>query len=275
MYLQNIRYQEIQDEIFEKINKSCNKCGAISKIKLKKNLHVKRCPRKHCGHTVSIWENTIFKNSKLSFLKICAIIDLWILGGKNSLICKILLISKPTLTRLFKIVFNVAIPKYYASFKKLGGSNIEVEIDKSKFGKRKYNKGHKVEGVWIFGMVERSKERKILVIPVEKRNKKTLTNILLNYVEKDSIILSDCWKAYSDLFLYFKQHKTVNHTKGFKNDENGVHTNTIEGNWFAIKSSTPNRCRNIRLVSPYLLRFMLKRNQNGYELKYLINLLID
>ncbi|KCZ79717.1 hypothetical protein H312_02888 [Anncaliia algerae PRA339] len=98
-------------------------------------------------------------------------------------------------------------------------------------------------------MVERSKERRLLLIPVEKRNKKTLTNFLLNYNHKNSIILSDCWKTHSDLLLYFKQYKTVNHTKRFKNDKNGIHTNTIEGNWSDIKSSTPYRCRNIWLIT--------------------------
>ncbi|KCZ79822.1 hypothetical protein H312_02785, partial [Anncaliia algerae PRA339] len=57
----------------------------------------------------------------------------------------------------------------------MGGSNIEVGMDETKFGKRKYNKGHKVEGVWIFGMVEIFKERKFLLILVEKRNEIKLT----------------------------------------------------------------------------------------------------
>ena len=30
----------------------------------------------------------------------------------------------------------------------IGGLGIEVEIDESKFGKRKYYRGHKVEGQW-------------------------------------------------------------------------------------------------------------------------------
>ena len=33
----------------------------------------------------------------------------------------------------------------------IGGNGIEVEIDKSKFGKRKYYRGHRVEGQWVFG----------------------------------------------------------------------------------------------------------------------------
>ena len=32
----------------------------------------------------------------------------------------------------------------------IGGPGIVVEIDESKFGKRKYNKGHKVDGCWVF-----------------------------------------------------------------------------------------------------------------------------
>ena len=30
-----------------------------------------------------------------------------------------------------------------------------MEIDESKFGKRKHNRGHSVEGQWVFGGVER------------------------------------------------------------------------------------------------------------------------
>ena len=37
----------------------------------------------------------------------------------------------------------------------IGGDGVIVEIDESKFGKRKYNnRGHRVEGVWVVGGVE-------------------------------------------------------------------------------------------------------------------------
>ena len=50
----------------------------------------------------------------------------------------------------------------------LGGPGKVVEIDESKFGKRKYHRGKRVEGAWIFGGYERGSGRVFMVV-VEKR----------------------------------------------------------------------------------------------------------
>ncbi len=63
-----------------------------------------------------------------------------------------------------EVIYNALI----LNKQKLGGPGIEVEIDESKFGRRKYYKGHRVEGQWVFGMFERGTGR-IVMIPVEKR----------------------------------------------------------------------------------------------------------
>ena len=34
---------------------------------------------------------------------------------------------------------------------KIGGPGKRVQIDESKFGKRKYHRGHRVDGQWVFG----------------------------------------------------------------------------------------------------------------------------
>ncbi|KCZ77845.1 hypothetical protein H311_01137, partial [Anncaliia algerae PRA109] len=39
---------------------------------------------------------------------------------------------------------------------KIGGPGIQVQLDESKFGKRKYNRGRRIEGVWVFGGVEKT-----------------------------------------------------------------------------------------------------------------------
>lgn len=140
-----------------------------------------------------------------------------------------------------------------------------MEIDESKFGKRKYNKGHPVGGVWVVGAVERSSKR-IILSHVAKRDAVTLTAFCETYIDHTSVIYSDCWKGYSKLCTIFKEHRTVNHSKHFVNRETNTHTNTIEGNWSGVKRTIPVRCRTMKLIDIYLLRFMLKRNEGAKNL---------
>jgi hypothetical protein len=90
-------------------------------------------------------------------------------------------------------------------------------------------------------MVERTPERRIIIIRVEQRNADTLIPILLSYVHLESTIHSDLWKAYRNLKLFCEQYKTVNHSLHYKNPLTCVHTNTIMGSWRSIKMSMPLR----------------------------------
>ena len=56
---------------------------------------------------------------------------------------------------------------------KIGGPNKTVDIDKSKFGKRKYSRGRPVKGQWVFGGVERESGKTFLV-PIPDRTADTL-----------------------------------------------------------------------------------------------------
>ena len=44
-----------------------------------------------------------------------------------------------------------------------GGVGTIVEIDESKFGKRKYNSGRLLTRKWVFGMVERDTDKMVMV----------------------------------------------------------------------------------------------------------------
>jgi hypothetical protein len=79
----------------------------------------------------------------------------------------------------------------------IGGPGKIVQIDESKFGKRKYPI---VDIVWkvsgSLGEVEEESRRSFMVA-VEKRDEFTLLPIIERHIAKGSIIVSDCWKAYT------------------------------------------------------------------------------
>ena len=117
---------------------------------------------------------------------------------------------------------------------KIGGPNKTVEIDESKFGRRKYHKGHPVKGQWVFGGVERESGETFLV-PVKDRTADTLMAIIRDWIEPGTKVISDCWGAYRDLGTQGYIHQTVNHSIHFVDPNTGAHTNTIEGTWHQVK----------------------------------------
>lgn len=76
----------------------------------------------------------------------------------------------------------------------IGGNNIVIGIYECKFETRKHNRGHRVEGVWVLGLVERIPERRILLIPVNDRRKEILSVLIRRYVKQGSIIHTDGWR---------------------------------------------------------------------------------
>ena len=63
-----------------------------------------------------------------------------------------------------------------------------------KFSKRKYHRGHHVEGQWVFSGYERGTGR-TFVVPVEDRATDTL--IIKKWIQPGTIFYSDCWGVYN------------------------------------------------------------------------------
>ena len=105
---------------------------------------------------------------------------------------------------------------------------------------------------------------------IEKRDKFTLANIVANNIGPNTVVQSDGWKGYLGLTNHGITHQTVNHSLHFKDPITGVHTNTIEGTWSEVKLNIPNRCRTKKLINPFLVRYMIKKNEKGNVFKYLI-----
>ena len=111
---------------------------------------------------------------------------------------------------------------------KIGGSNKTVEIDESKFGRRKYHRDHPVKGQSVFGGLEREPGKTFLV-PLPYRTADTLKAVIDAWIEPGTAVNSDCWGAYRDLDAQGYTHRTV--------DQRSVaHTYTFESTWRHVKA---------------------------------------
>jgi hypothetical protein len=147
----------------------------------------------------------------------------------------------------------------------IGGEGKVVEIDESKFGKRKYHRGHFVKGQWghfvkgqwVFGGVERGTGRTFLVA-VRDRSAEPLVGLIKKWIlPGTTIIISDCWAAYSSLHEEGYTHFTVNHSIEFVDEMTGSHTNTIESTWKQVKvllSPYNRKADYVYILAEYMLR---------------------
>ena len=140
---------------------------------------------------------------------------------------------------------------------KLGGEGKIVEIDESKFGKRKYNSGKAVDGKWVFGGIEQGTD-KLFMETVADHTKETLWALIHKYIAPGTIIWSDKWRSYHSLDTVGYRHETVNHSNEFKS-ASGVCTNSIEGSWNAVKRSFPKMGTSKKLYEGYLAEYLIRR----------------
>ena len=162
----------------------------------------------------------------------------------------------------------------YNKHRRIGGRNEIVEINESKIAKRKYNKGYKVEGVWVISGIQKSRlknkiknvNKRLFLLPIEERNIENISEIIKTYVKKGTTIYTDCWKGYNDLKNIGYKHKTVNHMKHFKDPETNVHTNTIEGTSNGLKQSMPPRNRNKKNIILQLKEYQWRKKNKEYNI---------
>jgi transposase-like protein len=239
-------------------NMLCRFClGRVSLLKCYKKV---KCTRRICRRILPLSTSPIIYNSKTPTEISLAIMNYIIFGCSTEAIINFTGVTAKTVR---KIREQMTLEFEYDFNRKnfmIGGKDVIVEIDESKFGKRKYHRGHHIEGAWVLGLVERTPERRIILLEVEKRDEKTLSHLINRYVHPDSIIYTDGWKGYNGLRRMDFAHLSVNHRRYFVDPTTGVHTNTIEGNWSSIKAKTPKRYRTEQnMVSHFIFIYICIR----------------
>ena len=147
----------------------------------------------------------------------------------------------------------------------IGGQGVEDEIDESKFGRRKYNRGRYVDVHWVFGGTECITGESFLV-EVEKRDAATLLPLTRSFIKTGSVIYSDEWWAYSRLQRIGYGHNTVNHSVNFVDPATGAHTQTVESMWSACKRMMrEEKTMHSSLFDTYLPEFMWRRKSDSFR----------
>ena len=109
----------------------------------------------------------------------------------------------------------------------------EIEVDESYFGgARKGNRGRGASGkVPVFGLLKRG--GKVYTQVIADAKSATLMPIIRKKIVPDSVVYSDCWRAYNSLDTQGFRHFRINHSKIFADKRN--HINGIENFWNQAK----------------------------------------
>ncbi|XP_067685777.1 uncharacterized protein [Haliotis asinina] len=255
---------------------ACPRCGSGELTKKKDSSYgrdglVWRCRVKTCGQKVSIREGSWFSGSHLTLAQVMKHLYYWVYKTLSHVIQRELRIgSKHTLVDWNMFCREICMTVIEADSSQIGGPGTTVEIDESKFGKRKYNRGKRVEGVWVLGGIERE-SRQVFLTTLTDRSADTLLPAIEKHVAKGTTIITDCWKAYSKLGQLGYKRLTVNHSEHFKDPETGAHTNTIESTWRAVKNcGLPSSGTQKALYDSYFVEYIFRRKYlSGAHDKYL------
>ncbi|KAM0686509.1 hypothetical protein COBT_002265, partial [Conglomerata obtusa] len=143
-------FQTYEKRIHELVvHRRCKTCH--QKMKLKNNLKSVICRNYKCRLTETLFKSKTFNFSKLNIKETLKVIELIFTCASNKIISNQIGICRKTVHNLKKILKIELRKMFWNNKPKIGGDMI-LEADESKFGRRKYNRGHRVEGVWVLGV---------------------------------------------------------------------------------------------------------------------------
>ena len=229
--------------------------------------YVWRCGRtKKCTYKVSIRKDSFFENSNLkdSLGTILQIIYHWCWSMPQDQLRHELDIAEHTSVDWYNFCREICEQILILDDQPIGGEGCTVEIDESKYGKRKHHRGRRVDGAWVLGGICRETNHCFMVI-VEDRSAATMVPIINKFVANKTTINTDGWASYRGLSDQGKEyfHRVVNHSIEFVCTEEGpnfgCHTNKIESTWRASKRDLPTSGTQKQLLQSYLWTYCVKK----------------
>lgn len=257
-----IRFLQDNHVFYETYN--CQECNNEMKKYYNPDRFV--CTRRSCtkrGTRVSARIGTFFHTTCLSTLDIISIAHMWLCEFTVKSCILYTGHSSKTLCSYFQHFRQLVTSALSETDSVIGGDGAIVEIDETKLGKRKYNRGHRVDGVWVLVGIERGANGGIFLVPVPDRSQLTLSRIIQQHVRPGTIVHTDCWRGYSNLLDLGFEHVTVNHSQAFVDPVTGACTNTVEGLNSGLKRKIPVRNRIENGIEYHLGEYIWRRlNKN-------------
>ena len=170
------------------------------------------------------------KHCKLSRNKQLELMKYFVAGSTARTAADLMGIHRNTVVRFFhKLRVKIALKQQHRSEQFCG----KIELDESYFGgTRKGKRGRGAAGkVAVFGILKRGGKVYTQVILDAKTD--TLMPIIRQKIEPDSIVYTDCWRAYNALDVSEFKHYRINHSHLFAQKQN--HINGIENFWNQAK----------------------------------------
>ena len=171
------------------------------------------CLTLRCGkdgtHCWSPFRGTFFSKCRKPANKVLELVYCWACRLSITQTSKVLRIYRGTVSQYFKYFCEVCMAEVIllSQHIQLGGPGCLVEMDESKFGKRKYHRGRRVEGNWVWGAIKRVynpetgryEAGECVMVVVPDRTAETLTKLIKRFIKPGSLIISDMWKAYQKI----------------------------------------------------------------------------
>ena len=251
---------------------NCEACGG----QMKRHAQIFKCTKASCRKSVSIFKGSFFSGSRLTCCEVMYIGYLWLTRCSHSTVLLHTGHSSNTITDYLGYFRGLVSETIDSDDMIIGGQGVVVQVDETKIGKRKYHRGHRVEGAWVIVGVELTEQRLVFAEVVANRSAATIEDVLSRHLAEGSILQTDCWRGYSSISEKFNiQHQTINHSLFFKDPNTGVHTNVVEGTNYALKRNVPNRARTSESLQSHLLEFIWRRKNEKNAWDALIKSLRD
>ena len=228
-----------------------SKCCATPSLHVAKGTHIGKVRCSSCHH---VWKRSIipfFSGCHMSFGELVGILFCSLEAPlKQSFLADIFTMSRQTVSQWQVFFCECAFALNSALLEITKPTFRRVQVDETAFGKRKYNRGHRVRKngiIWVWGGVGLSEDdvtQFFFAEYVPKRCTESVRGCMEKLIGPNvDMLISDCWGAtIRAMRLYWAglRHEKVNHSKEFKNRA-GFHTNTIECHWKVLKDELKQR----------------------------------